>query len=431
MSSPLDSWCNGCLQWLSPLIWPATRACANTSFLCFLQAASKSGRAASQGLTWSPFGKGRWEAQEHEGAKDWCVLKAAQLLPESSSACRAEGALGGAAFALPGMHRSMLSSDARRAGCGGTPWGEPRGRLVQEEEGLGLHNPVLAVVLRCPDSHGGSHRVWFRSLSSGENSVDPFPPPSGEYCRISCSKEAEAVPARAPVHLFPNLTLTSQFRQREGQRSLTHKLLTSSGQAVRDHRGTNVRGQAEPQQQHQLPQVLTFSLCHLTHINRQPPRATGTMSASPKPPHPSSPTSSFLSLHLPPLAGLWQAALAPLRVCSQGDAGGRNAQFPRMSPNCACLRLRKEAGVSPPSLSGSGPMHSPFPPTVGANSHPPCQPCAWVSGRRLFAEEEHPKSPNSSPGHRARPTGSRRWVSLTLPSLLPMTGQMSASQQMS
>lgn len=199
---------------------------------------------------------------------------------------------------------------------------------------------------------------------------------------------------------------------------------------VRDHHGTNARGRAEPQQQHQLPPVLTFSPSHLTPINRQPPHAAGTVSASPKPPHPSSPTSSFLSLHLPPAAGSWQAALAPLRVCSQGDAGGRNAQFPRMSPNCACLRLRKEAGVSPPSLSGSGPMHSPFPPTVRANSHPPCQPGAWVSGRRLFAEAEHPKSPSFSPGHRARPTGSRRWVSLASPPLLPTTGETSASQQM-
>lgn len=157
--------------------------------------ASKPGRAASQGLTWSPFGKGRWEAQEHEGAGEWCVLKAAQLLPESSSSCRAEGELGGAAFALPGMHRSTLSRDARRAGFSGTPRGEPRGRLVQEEEGLGLHNLVLAIVLRCPDSH----RLWFRSLSSGENSWIPFLHPLVVFSLISYSKEAKA---HAPVPQF-------------------------------------------------------------------------------------------------------------------------------------------------------------------------------------------------------------------------------------
>lgn len=342
--------------------------------------ASKPGRAASQGLTWSPFGKGRWEAQEHEGAGEWCVLKAAQLLPESSSSCRAEGALGGAAFALPGMHGGLaavghlgVSQGAgwcrRRKGWGYTTLSWPLSCDAQTATGSGLG---LYLLVRTP---------WI-----------PFLHPLVVFSLISYSKEAKA---HAPVHLFPNLTLTSQFRQREGQRSPTYKRLTSSGQVVRDHRGTKARGQAEPQQQHQLPQILTFSPSHLTHTNRQPPRATGTVSASPKPPHP------FLSLHLPPLAGLWQAALAPLRVCSQGDAGGRNAQFPRMSPNCACLRLRKEAGVSPPSLSGSGPMHSPFPPTVGANSHPPRQPGAWVSGRRPFAEAEQPKSPNPSPGHRA------------------------------
>lgn len=56
---------------------------------------------------------------------------------------------------------------------------------------------------------------------------------------------------------------------------------------------------------------------------------------------PASHISSFISLHLPPWAGLWQAALARLRICSRGDAGRSNAQFPRMSPNCACLRLRR------------------------------------------------------------------------------------------
>ena len=30
VSSPQDSWCNGCLQWLSLLIWSVASAIANT-----------------------------------------------------------------------------------------------------------------------------------------------------------------------------------------------------------------------------------------------------------------------------------------------------------------------------------------------------------------------------------------------------------------
>lgn len=145
--------------------------------------ASKPGRAASQGLTWSPFGKGRWEAQEHEGAGEWCVLKAAQLLPESSSSCRAEGALGGAAFALPGMHGGLVAVGHLGVSQGAS-W-------CRRRKGWGY--TTLSWPLSC------HHRLWFRSLSSGENSWIPFLHPLVVFSLISYSKEAKA---HAPVPQF-------------------------------------------------------------------------------------------------------------------------------------------------------------------------------------------------------------------------------------
>lgn len=163
------------------------------------------------------------------------------------------------------------------------------------------------------------------------------------------------------------------------------------------------------------------------------------ISRAPAPACPSSPTSLFVNLHLPPWAGSWQAALAPLCVCSGGDAGRSNAQFPRMSPNCACLRLRKEAGVPPPSLSGSGPLHSPFPPTPIHRANPAI---GFQAGGCLQRQSALRLciSAMGTKHRQERPTrhvpswgtvGSRRWVALTPPSLLPTPQEEATSQQRS
>lgn len=154
-------------------------------------------------------------------------------------------------------------------------------------------------------------------------------------------------------------------------------------------------------------------------------------SASPEPLHPPAhphPPARSLTSICHSGAGSWQAALAPLHLCSRGDAGRSNAQFPRMSPNCACLRLRKEAGVPPLSLSGSGLLHSPFPPTpirlanpatgfpAGDSLQRQSMLCLHISAMGTRHRQEGPTHRVPSQGT----VGSRRWVALTSPSLLPL-----------
>lgn len=193
---------------------------------------------------------------------------------------------------------------------------------------------------------------------------DAFPPPSDVFdSLISFSNKAEAAPAHALDYLFSNLILSRQFCQTEGYRYLTHKCLTSYGQLVGDLPGANARekGRAGAGGTHTVPPLRVLassSISTPSHPLQPGPDTHVSISGAPAPACPSSLPSSFVNLHLPPRGWLVasSAGTAALLLPS-------NAQFPQMSPNCACLRLRKEAGVPPPSLSGSGPPHSPFPPT--------------------------------------------------------------------
>lgn len=156
------------------------------------------------------------------------------------------------------------------------------------------------------------------------------------------------------------------------------------------------------------------------------------------PVHPRSPAHSLTSI-CHPGAGSWQAALAPLHFCSQRDASRSNAQFPQMSPNCACLRLRKEAGVPPPSLSGSGPPHSPFPPTplrlanlaIGFRTGGYLQRQSVLHLRMSAMGTRHTQGGPTHRVPRQGTVGSRRWLAFTSPSLLPTPQEEVTSQRRS
>lgn len=110
MSSPQDSWCNWCLQWLIPLVWSAASGSADTLCPCFLQAASQPEWAGSWGPTWTLLARGvgatgaQWSAEGVEVCAESCpVPSPSPAFPAGLNKC-----LELTPFALPGRHWSLL-----------------------------------------------------------------------------------------------------------------------------------------------------------------------------------------------------------------------------------------------------------------------------------------------------------------------------------
>lgn len=180
--------------------------------------------------------------------------------------------------------------------------------------------------LALPSTHGSYNkgRLWWDSSTICYSAVvsslglyfpvktpqmpwrDAFPPLADVFdSLISFSNKAEAAPAHALDYLFSNLILSRQFSQTEGHRYLTHKLLTSYGQLVGDPPGPNARekGRAGAGGTHTVPPLCVLassSISTCSHLLQPGPDTHVSISGAPAPTCPSSLTSSFVNLHLPP-----------------------------------------------------------------------------------------------------------------------------------